>query len=141
MNDRVGKLGAGYVWLFALGAVLVGAASGYVTAGMDAKIAQGIFLAIFAGAGFASTVLTKAKALVSVGAFLVASAGSAVAYYWMAAQAMAEATGALGAAEAGGVLGAAVGLFVAVITFVVSATGGVGGALAGLRLRKQLAAA
>ncbi|HJL16405.1 MAG TPA: hypothetical protein RMH99_12155 [Sandaracinaceae bacterium LLY-WYZ-13_1] len=140
MNDKIGTLAAGYVWLFALGAVLLGAGSGYLTAGMDAEVGQGVFLAIFAGAGFASTLLTKAKALVSVGAFLVAAFGSAATYYVLAAQAMAEATGALGAAEAGGVLGAAVGAFVAVITFLVSATGGIGGALAGMRVRKQAGA-
>jgi hypothetical protein len=139
MNDKVGKLGAGYVWLFALGAVLIGAASGYVTAGLGAKVSSTVYFGVFVLSGFASTALTKANALVSVIAFLIASTLSAAAYYWVAAQAMMDASSALGAAEAGGALGAAIGLFVAAITFLVSAIGGVSGSLAGLRVRKQLA--
>ncbi len=138
MNDKVGKLGGGYAWLFALGAIALGAGAAYVTAGMGSKVSSGIYFAVFLISGFAATALTKAHALMSVLAFVLASGISAAAYYWVAAQAMADATSALGAAEAGGTLGAAVGIFVAVITFIVSAVGGVGGTIAGARVRKQL---
>lgn len=139
MNDRIGKLGAGYVWLFALGALVLGAGSAYVTSGLGTKVVSAVYFGVFVLSGFASTALTKANALVAMIACLLASAASAAAYYWVAAQAMADATSALGAADAGGTLGAALGAFVAVITFVVSAAGGVGGSIAGARVRKQLA--
>lgn len=138
MNDKVNKLGAGYVWLFALGAVLLGAGSAYATAGLGAKVSSGIYFAIFLFSGFAATMLTKAKALVSVGAFLLASIASAGAYYWVTMQTMADAANTLGAGEAGGMLGAALGIFVAIATFGVSASGGVGGVIAGSRVKRQL---
>ncbi len=141
MNDKMGKLGASYVWLFALGAVLLSVAAAYVTAGLGAKVSSGIHFGVFLVSGFAATAFTKAKARLSLTAFLGASLVSAATYYFIAIQAVAEATNALGAAEAGGALGAAIGIFVAVITFVVSAAGGVGGTLAGIRARKQLAGA
>lgn len=141
MNDKIGKLGAGYAWLFALSAIAIGAGSAYVTAGLGAKVSSAVFFGVFVVFGFAATALTKAKALMAVAAFLLASLASAGAYYVVAAQAMAEATSALGAADAGGALGAAIGAFVAVITFIVSAVGGVGGTLAGARVRKQALAA
>ncbi len=140
MNDKIGKLGAGYAWLFAFAALALGAASAYVTAGFGAKVSSAVYFGVFVLSGFAATALTKAHAMMSVVAFVLASAASAAAYYWVAAQAMADATSALGAADAGGALGAAVGAFVAVITFIVSAAGGVSGTLAGARVRKQHAA-
>lgn len=136
MNDKIGKLGAGYAWLFALSALALGAGSAYVTAGLGAKVSSAVYFGVFMISGFAATALTKAHALVSVIAFMLASAASAAAYYWVVAQAMADATSALGAANTGGALGAALGMFVAVITFIVSAAGGVGGSLAGARVRK-----
>lgn len=138
MNDKLGKLGAGFVWLFALGAVALGAGSAWLTAGLGAKVSSAVYFAVFLLSGFAATALTKANALMSLSAFFLASIASATAYYFVALQAVAEATGALGAAEAGGVFGAALGVFVAVITFFVSAAGGTSGVLAGIRARKQL---
>ncbi|MEQ8461796.1 MAG: hypothetical protein RLO52_08715 [Sandaracinaceae bacterium] len=141
MNDKIGKMGSAWVWLFALGAVLFGMGSGYVTAGMSAKISSGVYFGVFIVSGFAAMALTQAKAWLGIAAFLLAALVSAASYYWIAAQAVADATSALGAAEAGGTIGAAMGAFVAVVTFLVSATGGVTGAVAGVRARKQLAAA
>ncbi len=138
MNDRMNRLGAGWVWLFALGAVLLGIGSAYATAGLGAKVSSAIYFGVFLACGFAATVLTKAKALVCVAAFLLASIASGAAYYWVAMQAMVDATNALGAGEAGGALGAAVGIFVAIVTFGVSARGGVGGVIAGHRVKKQI---
>ena len=140
MNDKIGKLNAHYVWLFALAAVFIGLGSAYATAGMGAKVSSGLYFGTFLVSSFAATALTKAKAAMSLTAFLGASVLSAAAYYLIALQAVADATQALGAAEAGGMLGAALGIFVAVITFFVSAAGGVSGALAGLRARRQLVA-
>lgn len=137
MNERLGKHGAGYVWLFALAALVVGAGAAYVTGGLGAKVSSAVYFGVFVISGFASTALTKANAVMSILAFQASSVASAAAYYWVTALAMAEATSALGAADAGGMLGAAVGLFVAVITFFVSAAGGVGGSLAGVRVRRQ----
>ncbi|MEQ9697229.1 MAG: hypothetical protein RLO54_05335, partial [Sandaracinaceae bacterium] len=139
MNDKIGKMGSAWVWLFALGAVLFGMGSGYVTAGMSAKISSGVYFGVFIVSGFAAMALTQAKAWLGIAAFLLAALVSAASYYWIAAQAVADATSALGAAEAGGTIGAAMGAFVAVVTFLVSATGGVTGAVAGVRARKQLA--
>jgi len=141
MNDKIGKLNAHWVWLFALGAVLLSLGGAYATAGLGAKVSSAVYFGVFLFSGFAATVLTKAKAAMSLAAVLGASILSAASYYFIAMQAVADATGAMGAAEAGGMLGAALGIFVAVITFFVSAAGGVSGALAGLRARKQLATA
>ncbi|MBX3274773.1 MAG: hypothetical protein KF729_31200 [Sandaracinaceae bacterium] len=141
MNEKIGKLSAHWVWLFALAAVVVGVGAAYATAGLGSKVSSAVYFGVFLTSGFAATALTKAKALLSLSAFLLASLLSAASYYVVTMQAVAETTSALGAAEAGGALGAAIGIFVAVITFFVSAAGGVGGALAGLRARKQLAAA
>lgn len=139
MTDKIGKLSAGYVWLFALGAVALGAGSAWATAGLGAKVSSAVYFGVFLVSGFAATAMTKANTLVSLSAFLLASIASAATYYFVAVQAVAEATGALGAAEAGGAFGAALGVFVAVITFFVSAVGGTSGVLAGIRARKQLA--
>ena len=139
MNDKIGKLGAGYVWLFALGAVALGAGSAWLTAGLGAKVSSAVYFGVCLLSGFAATALTKANALLSLSAFFLASIASAGAYYFVALQAVSDATGALGAAEAGGALGAALGVFVALITFFVSAAGGTSGVLAGIRARKQLA--
>jgi len=140
MNDKIGKLHAGYVWLFALGAVLLGIGGAFATAGLGAKVSSAVYFGVFLLSSFVATVFTKANVLVSLAAFLAASLVSAAAYYFVALQAVAEATQALGAAEAGGAMGAAIGIFVAVVTFVVSATGGVSGTLAGIRARARLAA-
>lgn len=139
MNEKIGKLSAGYVWLFALAAVLASIGGAYATAGLGAKVSSAVYFGVFLVSGFAATALTKANALVSLAAFLGASLISAGTYYLITVQAVAEATDALGAAEAGGMLGAALGIFIAVITFLVSAAGGVSGTLAGIRARKQLA--
>ncbi|MCC6873237.1 MAG: hypothetical protein IT378_02925 [Sandaracinaceae bacterium] len=138
MQDKVGKLGSGFVWLFALLAVLIGIGSGYATQGLDAKVSSAVYFGVFLAAGFAGTVLTKARALSSIAAFLLASLASAGTYYAIASSAVSDAAGALGGGEAGGMLGAAIGIFVAVITFFVSMAGGIGGALAGIRARNQL---
>ncbi|MEQ8890287.1 MAG: hypothetical protein RID93_21765, partial [Sandaracinaceae bacterium] len=111
MNDKIGKMGSAWVWLFALGAVLFGMGSGYVTAGMSAKISSGVYFGVFIVSGFAAMALTQAKAWLGIAAFLLAALVSAASYYWIAAQAVADATSALGAAEAGGTIGAAMGAF------------------------------
>ena len=135
MESKLGKLSSAYVWLFALCAVVVGAGSAYITSGLGAKVSSGVYFAIFLVSGFAATALTEAKALVGVGAMLLASTISAAVYYFVAMQAMVDATSALGAADAGGAFGAAIGAFVAVVTFFVSAAGGVSGSVAGSRVR------
>jgi hypothetical protein len=142
MQNNFGKLASGFVWLFALAAVLLGIAGAYATADFGSTVSSAVYFGIFAIAGFAGAAFTKAKGLASVGAFLLAACLAAGAYYWVTMQTVAEATNALGAGgEAGGMLGAAIGIFVAVITFVVSLTGGIGGVMVGLRARKQITAA
>lgn len=141
MNEKIGKLNAHWVWAFALGAVLLGIAGAYATTSLGPKVSSGVYFAVFLASGFAATALTQAKAFLSLTAFLAASLLSAAGYYFVALQAVADASQALGAAEAGGVLGAALGAFVAVITFFVSAAGGVSGALAGLRAKKMVLSA
>ena len=87
MNDKIGKMGSAWVWLFALGAVLFGMGSGYVTAGMSAKISSGVYFGVFIVSGFAAMALTQAKAWLGIAAFLLAALVSAAGYYWIAAQA------------------------------------------------------
>ena len=73
MNDKIGKMGSAWVWLFALGAVLFGMGSGYVTAGMSAKISSGVYFGVFIVSGFAAMALTQAKAWLGIAAFLLAA--------------------------------------------------------------------
>jgi len=141
MNEKIGKLNAGWVWAFALGAVVLGVGLAYATSGLGPKVSSAAYFGTFLVSGFAAAAFTKAKALISLSAFLLGSLISAAAYYFVTLAAVAETTQALGAAEAGGALGAALGVFVAVITFLVSAAGGVSGVLAGVRARTTLLAA
>src|SRR5262245_23135060 len=119
MQNNFGKLSSGFVWLFALGAVLVGIAGAYATADLGSTVSSAVYFGIFAIAGFAGTAFTKAKAWAGVVAFLLAASMAAGTYYWITMQAVSETAGALGGGEAGGMLGAAIGIFVAAITFVV----------------------
>lgn len=77
---------------------LVSIAAAYATAGLGPKVSSAAYFGVFLASGFAATVFTKAKALLSLTAFLGASLISAATYYLIAMQ--------------------AVGVFVAVITFV-----------------------
>lgn len=133
MSEKVGTMNSGLVWLFALGAIVLGVAGAYATAGLGAKVSSAVFFFVFAGAGFGATLLTKAKTWMATAAFVLASLLSAGVYYGIASGAMSAEAG----AEAG-MFGAFLGAFIALITLVVSLVAGVSGCVAGARAKAMM---
>ncbi|MEM9069924.1 MAG: hypothetical protein AAGE52_15535 [Myxococcota bacterium] len=140
--DKIGSLNKNFVWLFAVAALGLSIASGFVTSGMGGTIASAVYFGIFAVSGFLAMALTQAGTGMGVVAFLVASLSSAAGYYFVIASATQEATSALGAnAEATGVAGAFIGGFFAVIILIGTLVAGISGVVAGGRFRKKALAA
>jgi hypothetical protein len=150
MRDKIGKLNAGMVWLFALGAILLAMGGAWATADLGTKVSSAVYFGVFAVCGFLGMFLTRSRTFVGVAAFFVAAAASGVIYYLLVSQVFAEATTTLatasggeeGQAQAAGMaLGSAVGLFAAGLTFLASLVAGIGGCVAGAKQRKKFAAA
>jgi hypothetical protein len=151
MSEKAGTLSSGLIWLFALAAILLGIAGGYLTASLGAKISSAVYFGIFAVAGFLGAYLTSAGKGASIVAFIVAAVVSAVVYYFITAAVVASATETMAAAAggnalaskaAGGFLGSVMGIFTGVITLIVSMIAGISGCLFGARgKRKALAMA
>lgn len=136
--NKIGTMHPQLVWLFALGAVLLGGISGYVTQGASAGVASAVYFGIFSVSAFAAMALTRAKALLGVGAFLAASLCAAAGYYFMVASATAEAASQLGASGEGiGAVGSVMGGFVAVIVALGTTVAGITGVVAGNKFRKK----
>ena len=81
MQNLIGKYSRHTVWLFALGAVPLGIAAAYATAGLGPKVTAAVYAGIVGLAGFASTFTTKARTRGAVLAFLVAALAAAAVYY------------------------------------------------------------
>ncbi len=150
MTEKIGKLNGNLVWLFALGAVGLGIAGAYITAGMGNTVSSAVYFGVFAVAGFAAMLLTRSKTAVGVLAFVAAAIASAVIYYFLVSSIMGEATtvmtSAVGAKSSeanmvGGVFGTAVGLFAAGFILIASLVSGIGGCIAGARQRRKLVGA
>ena len=135
--DKIGTLNKHFVWFFALAAVGLSFASGFVTSGMGGKIASFVYFGIFAVSGFLAMAFTQAKTLAGVGAFIVASLASAGGYYLVIASATQEATEAMGGGAEAGALGAFVGGFFALIIAVGTLVAGIGGVITGNKVRKK----
>ena len=142
------KLSSHTIWLFAFGSVAAGIASSYAVAGLGQKVAAGIYFALVAIGGFASTYLTRARVRGAVLAFLTAATVAAIGYFFLVDHIFRTATTTLtdavsgGAAhadgaKAGAVFGKTFGIFVAVIVFLETIVAGIGGAVAGGKVRGQ----
>lgn len=142
------KLSAHTIWLFAFGSIAAGIAVTYAASGLGQKVAAAVYFAIVAAGGFASTYLTRARVRGAVLAFLTAGAVAGLAYFFVVHSAFATATTVVAdaasggaataeAARAGDSLGKVFGIFVAAIVFLESIVAGIGGAIAGSKLRDQ----
>lgn len=139
--NRIGSMNPNFVWLFALGATLLGVVSGYVTQGASASVASAVYFGIFTASAFGATLLTSSGVGRTVLAFLVASLLSAGGYFFLVASTASAATEALGGpSEGASAMGAFMGGFVAVIVLIGTFVAGVTGAVAGGRFRKKLQA-
>jgi hypothetical protein len=149
MKDKVGKMNGGFVWLFALGAIVLGIGSAWLTASMSNKISMAVYFGVFAAAGFLAILLTRSKTGVGVLAFFLAAAVSATVYFFIVSAVMADATytmtSAVGASsgdaqQVGSLMGKAAGWFAAAFIFLDTLVAGIGGCLFGAKQRKRLLA-
>ena len=142
------KLSPHTTWLFALGSIATGIAASYALNGLGQKVTAAVYFAIVAIGGFASTYLTRARVRGAVLSFFCGAAIAAVAYYMLVSNIMAHATtvatdtvsgGAATAegAKAGAAMGKTFGIFVAVIVFLETIVAGIGGAVAGGKVKGQ----
>ena len=130
-DDR--KLPANLVWLFAaaaVGAAIV--APRLVHGATSIKAMSGVFGIVFAAFGAASTLLARTGGLRAAAAFLLAGIGHTV--YWYVTIHSAN-SGNTGVASA---LGAGVGMILIASFGFASIVGGIGGALFGLKVRRNL---
>lgn len=139
--NRIGTLNPNFVWIFALGATLLGVVSGFVTQGMSASVSSAVYFGIFTASAFGAMLLTSSGVGRALLAFLVASLVSAGGYYFLVASVTAAATDALGAGEAGEAMGSVMGGFVAIVVLLGTFIAGLTGTIAGGRFRKKLTTA
>jgi hypothetical protein len=133
INDDDRKLPANLVWLFA--AAAVGAAilaPKLIHGATSIKAMSGVIGVVFAAFGAASTLLARTGGLRAAGAFLLAGIGFTI--YWYVSL-HSRNSGNEGAVAA---IGASVGMILVVAFGFASLVGGVGGALFGLKLRRNL---
>jgi hypothetical protein len=142
------KLSPHTTWLFALGSIAAGIGASYALNGLGTKVTAAVYFAIVAIGGFASTYMTRARVRGAVLSFLCAAAVAAVGYYFLVSNIFEHTTtvmtdavsgGAATAegAKAGAAMGKTFGIFVAVIVFLETIVAGIGGAVAGGKVRGQ----
>ena len=135
-------------WLFAFGSIAAGIGASYALSGMGQKVTAAVYFAIVAIGGFASTYLTRARVRGAVLSFVAAASVAAIAYFFLVNHIFASATtvmsdavsgGAATAegAKAGATLGKTMGIFVAAVVFLETIVAGIGGAIAGGKVRGQ----
>ncbi|MGN6103963.1 MAG: hypothetical protein ACTHU0_02560 [Kofleriaceae bacterium] len=140
------KLSAHALWLFAFGAVAAGIGASYAASGFGQKASAAVYFAVVAIGGFGSTYLTQARVRGAVLGFLLAAAVAAVGYFLLvdslfrsattlAADAASGGQATAQAAQAGAQMGKTFGIFVAVIVFLETIIAGIGGAVAGAKVR------
>ena len=148
MQNLIGKYSRHSVWLFALGAVPLGIAAAYATAGLGPKVTAAVYAGIVGLAGFASTFTTKARTRGAVLAFLVAALAAAAVYYLVVSSVFETATTTAtdlasggqahdAGKEAGSFFGRFFGAFAAVIAFLETSIVGITGAVAGGKAKAQ----
>ncbi len=130
-DDR--KLNGNFVWLFAaaaFGAALV--APKLIHGVTSVKAMAGVFGMVFAAFGVASTILARTGGLRAAAAFALAGLGHGI--YWYVS--VHSATSSDGAAMSA--IGSSVGMVLTASFGAASIVGGVGGALFGLKVRRNL---
>ncbi len=142
-------------WLFALAAIVLGVGAAFATKNMPPKIAAGVYAAIVAAAGFGAGFVTRARLRSTVGVFFVAAVIVGVGYYFLvshifstAVTTMTDTTVALGGnaaakangAQAAGFMGKFFGIFAGIVGFLETLVIGIGGAVAGHKLKAQTGA-
>jgi hypothetical protein len=148
MTTTDNKLSAHTTWLFAFGSIAAGILASYALNGLGQKVTAAVYFAIIAVGGFASTYMTRARVRGAVLSFLTGAAAAAVAYYFLVSNLFETATtvmtdaasgGAAHAegAKAGAAMGKTFGIFVAAIVFLETIVAGIGGAIAGSKVRGQ----
>ena len=142
------KLSPHTAWLFAFGSIAAGIASSYALSGLGQKVTAAVYFAIVAIGGFASTYMTRARVRGAVLTFLTGAAVAAVAYYFLVSSVFTHATtiatdavsgGAATAegAKAGAAMGKTFGIFIGAMVFLETIIAGIGGAVAGAKVRGQ----
>lgn len=146
--DTTNKLNSAWVWAFAIGAAALGVGSGFLTSGMNWKVASAIYFGIFGVAGFLSMYLTSGTTGTGVIAFLLAAIATAVFYYIIITYAVDTVTGAVvdagggdaanqaTAKDAGSTFGAMFGMIVAGINGLGTAVAGISGCVAGSKFKR-----
>ena len=142
------KLSAHTVWLFASGSALAAIGGSYAASGLGQKAAAGVYFAIVALGGFASTYLTTARVRAAVLAFVSVAAIAAVSYFFLVDHIFRTATVAVTDAasagqahaqgvQAGATFGKFFGIVVAAIVFLETTIAGITGAVVGDKTRGQ----
>ena len=142
------KLSRHTAWLFAFGSIATGIVASYALSGLGQKVTAAVYFAIVAIGGFLSTYMTEAKVRGAVLTFLTGAAVAAVAFFFHVSHLMESATtlatdavsGGQAHAEgakAGAAMGKTFGIFVAAIVFLETIVAGIGGAIAGGKVRGQ----
>jgi hypothetical protein len=142
------KLSPHTIWLFAFLSIAAGIATSYALSGLGQKVTAAVYFGIVAIGGFLSTYLTRARVRGAVLAFLAGGAVAAIAYYMLVNRIVADATTVMSdaasggaatteGAKAGATLGKTMGIFVAAIVFLETIVAGIGGAVAGSKVRGQ----
>ena len=142
------KLSAHTTWLFAFGSIAAGIAASYALSGLGTKVTAAVYFAIIAIGGFASTYMTRARVRGAVLAFFTGAAVAAIAYFFLVSSIFETTTTVMtdtvsgGAAtsegaKAGAAMGRTFGIFVAVMVFLETIIAGIGGAVAGKKVRGQ----
>ncbi|MDQ3365168.1 MAG: hypothetical protein M3680_07050 [Myxococcota bacterium] len=148
MTPTTTKLSPHAVWLFAFGATIAGIGASYAASGFGQKAAAAVYFAVIAIGGFGATYLTRARVRGAVLAFLTAAAVAAIAYFFLVNALFRTATTVMtdvasgGSAhqqgvEAGATFGTFFGVVVAAVVFLETIVAGIGGAVAGSKLRDQ----
>jgi hypothetical protein len=140
------KLSPHTTWLFALGSIAAGIGASYALNGLGTKVTAAVYFAIVAIGGFLSTYLTRARVRGAVLSFFCAAAVAAVGYFFLISNLFEQTTtvmtdtvsgGAATAqgAKAGAAMGKTFGIFIAVVVFLETIVAGIGGAVAGGKVR------
>jgi hypothetical protein len=140
------KLSPHMTWVFAFGSIAAGIAISYALSGLGQKVTAGVYFALVALGGFASTYLTRAKIGSAIGTFLAGAAVAGVAYYLLVSYLFTTVTTVTTdvvsgghahaqGVDAGATMGHFFGVFIAAFVFLETAVGGIIGAVVGYKSR------
>ncbi len=148
MTTDTNKLSRHTAWLFAFGSIAAGIAASYALNGLGQKVTAAVYFAIVAIGGFTSTYMTQARVRGAVLTFITGAAVAGIAYYFLVSSLFTQATTVMAdaasggqataeGAKAGAKMGNVFGIFVAAIVFLETIAAGIGGAIAGAKVRGQ----